>query len=94
MQHIFYFNWLFLIYWLYFIKSTIHQIKFVNFFTRYTVQSVQSCQQATFHCVHIWRRTNNVLEIKIGKSAPNNEDACHEQLFFDNSIPIQTITCE
>jgi len=61
---------------------------------RYTVQSVQSCQQATFHCVHIWRRTNNVLEIKIGKSAPNNEDACHEQLFFDNSIPIQTITSD
>jgi len=59
---------------------------------RFTVQSVQSCQQATFHCVHIWKRTNNVMEIKIGKAAPNNEDACHEQLFFDDSVPTHTIT--
>ena len=56
------------------------------------MQSVQSCQQATFHCVHIWQRTPSVVEIKIGKPAPSNEDACLEQLFFDDNIPIQTIT--
>jgi len=67
--------------------------KFVaNNTARFTVQSVQSCQQATFHCVHIWQRTPSVVEIKIGKPAPSNEDACLEQLFFDDSIPIQTIT--
>ena len=60
--------------------------------SRFTVQSVQSCQRATFHCVHLWQRTESVVEIKIGKPAPNNEDACLEQLFFDDSIPIQTIT--
>ena len=32
------------------------------------------------------------MEIKIGKAAPNNEDACLEHHFFDDSVPVQTIT--
>ena len=65
-----------------------------NLTAKYIVQSVQSCSQATFHCVQLWRRIDNVLQIKIGKVAPNTEDACHEQLFFDSSLPIHTITSE
>ena len=65
-----------------------------NLTAKYIVQSVQSCSQATFHCVQLWRRTDNVLQIKIGKVAPNTEDACHEQLFFDSSLPTHTITSE
>jgi len=67
--------------------------KFVhNKTARFTVQSVQSCQQASFHCVQLWWRSNDVMEIKIGKAAPNNEDACLEHHFFDDSVPVQTIT--
>ena len=63
-----------------------------NLTAKYIVQSVQSCSQATFHCVQLWRRTENVLQIKIGKVAPSNEDACDENLFFDSSVPTHTIT--
>ena len=65
-----------------------------NLTAKYIVQSVQSCSQATFHCVQLWRRTEHVLQIKIGKVAPNNEDACDEHLFFDSSVPTHTITSE
>ena len=65
-----------------------------NLTAKYIVQSVQSCSQATFHCVQLWRRTDHVLQIKIGKVAPNNEDACDEHLFFDSSVPTITITSE
>ena len=60
--------------------------------SRYTVQSVQSCQQASFHCVQLWQRTEDVMDIKVGKAAPNNEDACLEHHFFDDTVPVQTIT--
>ena len=65
-----------------------------NLTAKYIVQSVQSCSQATFHCVQLWRRTEHVLQIKIRKVAPNNEDACDENLFFDSSVPTHTITSE
>ena len=65
-----------------------------NLTAKYIVQSVESCSQATFHCVQLWRRTDNVIQIKIGKIAPSSEDACHEQLFFDSSVATHTLTSE
>ena len=56
------------------------------------MQSVQSCQEATFHCLQLWRRGSEVLELKLGRGAPNIEDACHEQIFFDESVPVRTLT--
>ena len=56
------------------------------------MQSVQSCQEATFHCLQLWRRGSEVLELKLGRGAPNIEDACHEQIFFDDSVPVRTLT--
>ena len=60
------------------------------------MQSVQSCQEATFHCLQVWRRSPGpgaaVLELKLGRGAPNIEDACHEQIFFDESVPVRTLT--
>jgi len=63
-----------------------------NLTAKYIVQSVESCSQATFHCVQLWRRTDNVIQIKIGKHSPSSEDACHEQLFFDSSVATHTLT--
>jgi len=57
----------------------------------FTVQSVQSCSVG-FHCIQVVKKTENVFYIKIGRLSPNNEDACHTQLFFDNTIPTTTIT--
>ena len=45
-----------------------------------------------FHCIQVLKKTENVFYIKIGRLSPNNEDACHTQLFFDNTIPTTTIT--
>jgi len=57
----------------------------------FTVQSVRSCSVG-FHCIQVLKKTENVFYIKIGRLSPNNEDACHTQLFFDNTIPTTTIT--
>ena len=32
------------------------------------------------------------MELKLGRGAPNIEDACHEQIFFDDSVPVRTLT--
>jgi len=57
----------------------------------FTVQSVRNCSVG-FHCMQVVKKTANIFSIKIGRLSPNNEDACHTQLFFDNTNPTTTIT--
>ena len=58
----------------------------------FQVLKCNSFSSVGFHCIQVVKKTENIFYIKIGRLSPNNEDACHTQLFFDNTIPTTTIT--
>lgn len=45
-----------------------------------------------FKCLEVFRKTDDVLSVRIGRLSRNSQEACHQQLFFDPSIPVKTIT--